>query len=108
MMGIPPTTDAEPIRRLVRPPGGPQNSRDLGMPTIALTPTTDRPTDAICACAPAVKWLSAIPHLISVTVGQPGSSLSRISASNVVPSDPRDQSRSRGGVTDLELPRFAL
>jgi len=41
-------------------------------------------------------------------VGQPGSSLSRISASNVVPSDPRDQSRSRGGVIDLELPRFAL
>ena len=108
MRGNPPITDAEPVRKLRRPPGGPQNLRDLGISTVAFTSTTDRPTDAFCACTEVVEWLSAIPHLISITVGQPGSSLSRISASNVVPSDPRDQSRSRGGVVDLELPRFAL
>ena len=108
MGGVLPIMEAEPVRKLRRPPGGPQNSREREISTVAVTPTTDRPTDAFCACTAAVAWLSVIPHLISVTVGQPGSSLTRISASNVVLRDPRDQSRPCGGVIDLVLPRFAL
>jgi len=106
--GTPPMTEAEPVRKLRRPPGGPQSSREQEISAVSFTPTTDRPTDVFCACTAAVSWLSAIPHLISVTVEQPGSSLTRISASNVVPRDPRDQSRPHGGVTDLALPHFAL
>jgi len=80
MRGTPPMMEAEPVRKLRRPHG-----REQDFPTVSFTPTTDRPTDAFCACTAAVAWLSAIPHLISVTVGQPGSSFTRVSSSTVVP-----------------------
>jgi len=41
MRGIPPIMEAEPVRKLRRPPGGPQNSREREISTVSFTPTTD-------------------------------------------------------------------
>jgi len=86
----------------------PRLSRGDDPPTVAFTPTTDRPTDAVLACTAAVTWLTAIPHLISVTVGQPGSSLVPVTNAVSQVSDPRVSRCRTREQADLELPHFFL
>ena len=115
MQGMPPLTAAPTVHRpriLHRPldprlpvHGIPRRREGDDVPTVAFTSTTDRLTDAFCACSAAVEWLLAIPHLISVTVGQPALSLAPIADTSGV-RDPRVGRRRPHSDVDLELPHF--